>query len=275
LIRRLPAHFTDQSGFVYLLTLVRKDILKNRVEKHRIKVRYAPSFTSKHDTFIPIINQGVDPRRKKSDVGVSPPERIRCQSSDTLECGDLPLENPILPPCPVPLYYFPKPYPYSQNPCIASSLSRQLTPSNPNLRVRIPDPWAQSVQIFVSEERPETIPTGNPKSSTPSAIHHPNLQELRTRTYAGYIVYTKPGSRHVETLITPGSTFDLAWTMFTKFFKKKTNVDWTNLHEGWKRRIKFEDVLKERVGGEDGAADYRPWSVIEPTLTFGASTGNR
>ncbi|KIW67950.1 hypothetical protein PV04_03929 [Phialophora macrospora] len=266
--------FTDQSGFVYLLTLVRKDILKNRVEKHRIKVRYAPSFTSCHETFIPVSHQGVDPRRRKSDDSVTPSERLRDQSDgDAWSADGLLLEDPILPPCPVPLYYFPKPYPYSKNPCIASSLPRRLTFANRNLRVPIPDPWAQSLQLFVSEE-PTAVPqSANPKHSIPSAVHHPNLQELRKKSYAAYTVYTKPGSRHIQTLVPAGSTFDFAWAMFSKFFKKKVGLEWTDLHNGWKKGLKLEHILKERFGGGDGAGDDERWEVLEPALAKRCATG--
>ncbi|ETI24035.1 hypothetical protein G647_03404 [Cladophialophora carrionii CBS 160.54] len=263
--------FTDQSGFVYLFTLVRKDILKNRVEKHRIKVRYAPSFTSCHETFIPISHQDVDRRRKKSDDSVTPSERMLYQSDARESSTDgLLLEDPILPPCPVPLYYFPKPYPYSLYPCIASSLPRQLTSANRNLRVPIPDPWAQSLQLFVSEE-PTAVPlSGNPKQpSAPSAIHHRDLRELRKKSYAAYTVYTKPGSRHVQTLVPAGSTFDFAWAMFSKFFKKKVGLEWTDVHNGWKKGLKLEQILKERVGGGDGPGEDEYWDVLEPALAKG------
>ncbi|KAJ9601958.1 hypothetical protein H2200_013517 [Cladophialophora chaetospira] len=260
--------FTDKSGFVYLLTLVRKDVLKNRLEKHRVKVRYAPSFTSQHDIFIPITNQAVDPRRKESDVSLSLSGRIEYQSSDTADCDDLPPESPSLPPCPVPLYYFPKPYPYSHNPCVASSLPRQLTSSNPKLRVRIRDPWAQSVQIFVSDESPRAIPNGKPRYSMSNQIPPLNLQELRTRSYAVYTVYSKPGICHYETIAPLGSTFDFAWAAFNKFIKPRIGVEWGELHRGWQRGFKVEDLLKERVGGVDGATDRRRWDVVEPTTIF-------
>lgn len=249
--------------------MVRNDILKNRLEKHRIKVRYAPSFSSQHDTFIPMTHQGVDRRRMKSDDSVSPTERIKYSTYiDAVEYNDLPLDIPILPPCPVPLYYFPKPYPFSQNPCIESSLPRRLTPSNPSLRVRIPDPWAQSLQLFVSDEGPESIPTGDPKYSTPSAFHQSNLQELRKRSYAAYIVYTRGRARHIQTLAPTGSTFDFAWTTFGKFFESRVGVKWNDLHSSWKRGIKFDNFLKGRFGGEDGAADSQHWDVVEPTVAY-------
>ncbi|EXJ61123.1 hypothetical protein A1O7_05276 [Cladophialophora yegresii CBS 114405] len=265
--------FADQSGFVYLFTLVRKDILKNRVEKHRIKVRYAPSFTSCHETFIPLSHQGVDRRRKKSDDSVTASERMMYQPEvGSSRTAGLLLEDPILPPCPVPLYYFPKPYPYSHYPCIASSLPRQLTSANRNLRVPIPHPWAQSLQLFVSEEPSAVEPTGNPKYSAPSAIHHRNLPELRKKSYAAYTVYTKPGSRHVQTLVPAGSTFDFAWAMFCKFFKKKVGLEWTDLHDGWKKGLKLEQIHKERVGGGDGPVEHGHWDVLELPLAKGQTT---
>ena len=253
---------------MYLLTLVREDILESRLEYHRIKVRYAPSFDSMHDTFIPITSQGVDPRRKKSDVSVSPSERVKYQSSDTTEYDDLPSETPSLPPWPVPLYYFPKPYPFSKNACVASSLPRRLTSSNPKLRVRIPDPWAQSVQIFVSDEPPKAVPNGSPMYPTASAIPDVSLQQHRARTYAVYTVYSKPGTCHYQTLAPLGSTFDLAWAAFCKFIKQRARIEWDELHHGWKEQVKFEDFLKERFGGVDGAADNGRWDVMEPMVKF-------
>jgi hypothetical protein len=173
-----------------------------------------------------------------------------------------------LPPCPVPLYYFPKPYPFSHNPVVSSALPRQLTLANRDLRVRIPDPWAQSLQVFVSETPPAVKLSGNAKSTASAAEQHPNLQELRQKTYAAYTIYNKPGVRHTQTIVPPGSTFDFAWTMFTKFFKVRTGAEWTELHGGWKAGKTFENMLEMKLGGgeADGASDHQRWDMREPPV---------
>ena len=188
--------------------------------------------------------------------------------SDAWGGDDLASGDPILPPCPVPLYYFPKPYPYSHNPVITSSLPRKLTPANPKLRVRIDNPWAQSMQLFVSDEPPKTRVSGNPKYATDvSIIHHPNLLDLRMKTYAAYTVFTRPGRRHVEPLAIPGSTFDFAWAAFSHMFEKRVGVKWTDIHGGWKQGKKVEDMLKTRLGGEDGATEHQLWDMKDPLTT--------
>lgn len=58
--------FVDREGVVYLLTLVRKDKLRERLEKHRVKVRYAPYFTSEQETSYEISHQNPHPRRTSS-----------------------------------------------------------------------------------------------------------------------------------------------------------------------------------------------------------------
>lgn len=261
--------FTDHNGFVYLLTLVRKDILKNRLEKHRIKVRYAPFFPSQHETSGPGA-QPVPNQSRQASVGSvwsDVPESQPSANAVKPDAGKRKissLADPVFPPCPVPLYHFPKPYPFSRNPVIACSLPRHLTRSNPNLRVHIPDPWAQTLQLFVSDTANPNHASISPKQSSQSLEQHPDLNTLRTKSYACYTVYTKPGQRYVETLAPPGSTFDFAWMMFTKFFERKVGVEWTDVRNGWSKGIKIEKIIQDRLGGEDGAAENDYWDVLEP-----------
>jgi len=160
--------------------------------------------------------------------------------------------RPILPPCPVPLYYFPKPYPYSKYPVVASSLPRSLRPSNPNLRVRIPNPWAQSLQFFESDPTAQTKPPETPH--TPEVPSTARKGPTSARSYACYTVYTRPGQRYVTPLAPPRSTFDFAWEMFRKFFKKRVGVDWDS-RESLQMNGDGPGREEGNLGGEDGPAD--------------------
>ncbi|KEF51326.1 uncharacterized protein A1O9_12676 [Exophiala aquamarina CBS 119918] len=248
--------FVDSKGFIYLLTLVRKDKLRNRLEKHRVKVRYAPYFTFEHKTSYEVSHENPLVHHKRSHVDArlacdkampsigdrdSRPSMVKIASSES---------KAILPPCPMPLYYFPKPYPYSAYPVLASALPRKLTMSNPHLRVRIPDPWAQGLQLF--EYEPPNTGAG-----------HGDASQKRTKEYACYTIYSRPGHRHVETLAPPGSTFDFAWNMFRKIFKQKVGVDWET--RDMDREGERKDESEEsRIGGEDGADDGRLWNFFGP-----------
>lgn len=78
--------------------------------------------------------------------------------------------------------------------------------SNPRLRVPIPRPWAQCLQLFESD-----------------AIPH---------TYACYVRYSRRGVSGREILAVPGSTWELAFDVFRKFFKTKTKKDWNDRLDG-------------------------------------------
>ncbi|KAK5045096.1 hypothetical protein LTR84_010244 [Exophiala bonariae] len=206
--------FVDSKGFVYLLTLVRKDKLRDRLEKHRVKVRYAPYCISEHQTSYEISHQNPHSRRADSDPHI----RLDCDKAiPSIEDQEAPRAGgrvevgsaqPRLPMCPVPLYYFPKPYPYSAYPVVAGNVPSSLSMSNPRLRVRVPDPWAQCLQLFEYQA---------PNDGSGSTIG-----PKRTKEYACYTIYSRPGHRHVETLAPPGSTFDFAWNMFQKMFKQES-----------------------------------------------------
>jgi hypothetical protein len=235
--------------------------LKNRLEKHRLKVRYAPSFTSHHDTFYPILPENPDRRRRVSDDSLSIGSHADQPSWDTGEDNLFLGVDPLslkarLPPCPVPLYYFPETYPYSRYPVVASCLPRHLRPSNPALRVRIPDPWAQALQLF--EHDPSIAKT----STQDSATSGPN--QPRFKSYACYFIYSRPGQRHVQMLAPPGSTFDFAWDMFRKFFQKRVGVDWEDRHSA-KKTFHTKDGEVDEIGGGDAANDRR-WEFWGPLV---------
>ncbi|EXJ93277.1 hypothetical protein A1O1_01669 [Capronia coronata CBS 617.96] len=253
--------YVDSNGFVFLITLVRKDILKNRLEKHRLKVRYAPDFASHRSTFYPIMPENPDHRRKVSDDAVSTGTYeeqwfSRASANHAFGRGYLSQLQASLPACPVPLYYFPKPYPYSQYPVVASSLPRSLRPSNPALRVRIPDPWAQGLQLF--EYDPSIATTSTSDSAAP------NSNQPKFKSYACYFIYSRPGQRHVQMLAPPGSTFDFAWDMFRKIFEKRVGVDWEK-RENAKRHLQPDQGQDDKCGGEDGANDRR-WEFWGPLV---------
>ncbi|KAI1615223.1 hypothetical protein EDD37DRAFT_511690 [Exophiala viscosa] len=239
--------FTDGNGFTFLITLLRKDILKNRLERHRLKVRYAPYFSLQPATFYTICNQGPDRQRKLSDEGyfacpVSQPD-MHTMPMD----GAAMSSRPTLPPCPVPLYFFPKPYPYFHAPVVATSLPKYLTPSNPALRVHIPNPWAQTVQLF------EYDPALNPNETMTCFSNEPPR-----KSYACYTVYTRSDQRYVSTLAPPGSTFDFAFAMFSKFFHKRVGVEWSDRHDA--------TVRSERNMCGDGAGDAGFFEFFGPVV---------
>lgn len=72
---------------------------------------------------------------------------------------------------------------------------------NPNLRVHIPTPWAQCLQLFESNETPHT--------------------------YGIFTQYSISGHKPYNMDIVPlGSTWDQAWQMFQYIFKKKCGIEW-------------------------------------------------
>ncbi|OAG38032.1 hypothetical protein AYO21_07754 [Fonsecaea monophora] len=240
--------FVDESGFVYRFTLVRKDILKNRLAKHRMKVRYAPHFSSQPDTNYPICHGAVEGKRGEPGKDM----RFRCSEDPELRSR--------LPPCPVPMYIFSKQYPFSRNPVIESSLPRHLRPSNSKLRVRIPDPWALSLQLFESDSV-----SGGRRSARrfPSLSGLTNAGSRRaTKSYACYSVHTRSDMMYVQTLAPSGSTFDFAWDMFCNFFNNRVGADWNDV-QAELTDIRRERLLSENLRGKDGADDgQRLWLPI-------------
>lgn len=275
--------FVDQKGFAYLITLVRRDILKNRLEKHRLKVRYASDLSPTPRFSRRIPREPVRCLQKDSDDKNHTGQHIsgRFPGEDTIigrwgQTGAL-LSRPIRPPCPVPLYYFPKAYPYSVHPVVASSLPPSLKLSNPDLRVHIPDPWAQGLQLFESESIIDAHTTTKEASITATRVpisSEASLSDLRSKSFACYTIYSRPGHRHVQTLAPPGSTFDFAWDMFCKFFQKRVGVEWKE-YQTWRNgRPDVEEVDHGNLGGEDGADDENFFTVVGP-LPFQAKAGDK
>ncbi|KAK7885173.1 hypothetical protein LTR67_010664 [Exophiala xenobiotica] len=311
--------FIDANGFTFLVTLVREDILQNRLEKHRLKVRYASCFSSlSSSTFYPITNQEPDHRRRPSDddeslhdlsmsLSLASQSQSQSQSSDERHSDEslidtslasqffdrrrvsdetihdtslvsqssdernssysfriprayaptwsMATSRPSLPHCPVTMYRFPKPYPYSRYPVIASSLPRSLSLSNPALRVHIPNPWTQSLQLF------EHDPMANATAA------NANEKEPKAKSYACYSIYIRPGHRYVTQLAPPGSTFDFAFTMFNKFFHKRVGVSWDDREQVNKQMDESADRDEDEwdLRG-DGAGDDRFFKFFGPKI---------
>ncbi|KIW13428.1 hypothetical protein PV08_08616 [Exophiala spinifera] len=299
--------FTDSKGFMYLLTLVRKDILRNRLEKHRLKVRYAsdvfPSSSSSSSSVLPttsstcrlphtmssakypLTNQEPQHWSSLSNEAVYKiNENLRRSELVHTDCVEghevtavpkayMPSYSvanfiPSLPCCPVPLYYFPKPFPFCNYPVIASSLPQSLQPSNPNLKVHVPNPWAQSLQLFEFDPnlRSTSTTNGNGPGSITDLAAGASPEFPRTKSYACYSIYIRPGHRYVTQLAPPGSTFDFAFAMFNKFFQKRVGVSWED-------RDGIRELARVKRGGKDamalqadGTADDRLFKFFGPRV---------
>ena len=133
-------------------------------------------------------------------------------------------------PCPLPLYYFATPHPFSSYPTISATLPPHLRPENQQLRVRIPDPWAQCLQLYQSDRDPHVY----------AAIS--NRLE-------------RNGKVRYETVAPKGSTFALAKDAFKLFFKLRTGVEWESrpLTVGLGRA---DSAARERTLSHDGAGDW-------------------
>ncbi|KAJ9624619.1 hypothetical protein H2204_010801 [Knufia peltigerae] len=291
--------FIDSKGFIYLLTLVRKDILQNRLEKHRLKVRYAScvssvssssscsvlSSTSPGDcvtnptpsTTYPLTNQepqdwsklsNEEVRRIHEHLRVSEPSQTNIvDGHETIAVPKAYMPSysvanfiPSLPYCPVPLYHFPKPFPFCKYPVIASSLPRSLQPSNPNLKVHIPNPWAQSLQLF--EFDPNLRFTTRTHTDSVAGL---NAEIPRIKSYACYSIYVRPGHRYVTQLAPPGSTFDFAFTMFNKFFQKRVGVSWDDRES--LREMAQANRSEDKIALQsDGTSDGRLFKFFGPRV---------
>ncbi len=177
--------YLDPAHFPHSIILTRPDIHDNRLQQHRLKVRYAPYFCP---------------------FGPSSPFRTT--------------------PCPLPLYYFPSPYPFSSSPTVSA-----CTPQRSRyLRIRIPDPWAQCLQLYESDSTPHT--------------------------YAAFTTHVDRDGRVTHDTVAPiNSTFDLAKDAFKLHFKLRTGVEWESapLSNGVKRET---SATRERTLSHDGAGDW-------------------
>ena len=235
--------YIDGNGFIYLITLVRKDVLRNRLEKHRLKVRYASCVTSWSETTFPISSE--KPHRV-TDQPTTPlytdsSRSGSSQSSSSWNQVDNGWSRPSLPHCPTAMYYFPSPYPFSKYPVISYSHPRSLSQANPKLRVHIPSPYAQTLQLF---------------EYTPESIDHAG-DPGRAKQYACYTVFSTAGKREraMHTLAPPGSNFDFAWAMFRGFFKRKVGVAWEDRDAVTVKSEGDRDIDGGCAMGEDGTDD--------------------
>lgn len=155
-----------------------------------------------------------------------------------------PSSSSALPPCPVPLYYFPRPHPFSSSATIPARLPRHLRHSTSNrsrtLKVRIPNLWALCLQMYESDDEP--------------------------RTYAAFTTYlATDGEVRYDTVAPWGSGWDLARDCFRVFFRLRTGVAWEERNEDgdaygkgagacdWKRE---RDAERKRALSQDGAGDF-------------------
>jgi hypothetical protein len=134
--------------------------------------------------------------------------------------------------CPVPLYFFPKPHhPLSRHPVVKVNLPPHLDSSSRHCRARVPvpNPWAQTLQLFESDAKPHRYWCLSKYSA-----------KGRTGTYEAAPI---------------GSQFDVAFAGFKKFFKAKTNVE-------WEARLEKRDRCCDASSMGDGECDdhfrYQP-----------------
>lgn len=129
--------------------------------------------------------------------------------------------------CPTPLYNYPRTGPLSFCPCILLSLPPELKyrPTNPYLRVPIPMPWAQTLQIFESDALPH---------------RYMCISKFTTRG--------KAGTAHLTPI---GSQYDITMAAFKKFFKLKTGIAWEARLESSKERK--NSACEVGDGGFDGS----------------------
>jgi hypothetical protein len=287
--------FTDQNGFIYCLTFMRKNVLNEQLEQYRIKVRCAPQFAPTN-TFTPMANEVPDWRRRDSCAA----------SSNKAMLGDFARayveeSGPVLPPCPVPIYYFPKSHPFSHHAVLAGGLPRRCSRFSPNVRVKLHDPWAQTLQLFEAD-----IVYDDNDSNTSSSMTSDSSDDARrtavnlTRTsiidtalsevplgvtklsssvttrkaYALYTIFTRPRMPPEIVASVPASAlagFDFTWSAFTKFFKNRTGTDWGNAQATWRNSYHMNPILKGKLSGmaeRGGAYDVERPDRMERRQSF-------
>jgi hypothetical protein len=229
---------------------MRKNIHNEQLEQYRIKVRYAPQFAPV-ETFIPVANEVPVWRRRDSCAS----------SSDETALGDfepayVEKSSPILPPCSVPIYYFPEAHPFSHHAVIPGGLPRRCSRFSPNVRVKPRDPWAQTLQLFEAdlaydESSGSTISSMTSDSSDNARRNVLNLTKLLLvnnalrevplgvfessptitirRAYALYTIFTRPRMPPEIVACVPASvlaTFDFSCSASSKVFKNRTGINW-------------------------------------------------
>jgi WGR domain len=110
-------------------------------------------------------------------------------------------------------------------------------PSTYQVRVPIPRPWAQCLQLFESD-----------------AIPH---------TYACYVKYTRKGTSGREILAIPGSSWELAFDAFRKFFKTKTRKDWNDRLDGKAAPISGDGSADDPFRYEPPKGYHEPKGLVQ------------
>jgi WGR domain len=137
-------------------------------------------------------------------------------------------------PCPLPIYMFPASAGLSSHPVVRY---QDRFPSTPRLRVPVPRPWAQCLQLFESDVIPHA--------------------------YACYVKYSRKGRSGLETLAIPGSSWEVAFDSFRKFFKTKTRKDWKDRLDGKPAPIGNDGNSDDPFRYEPPKAAHEPKGLVE------------
>ena len=132
------------------------------------------------------------------------------------------------------MYLFPPSAGLSSHPVVRY---QDRIPSDPRPRVPIPRPWAQCLQLFESHAMPHT--------------------------YACYVKYTRKGASGREVLAIPGSSWELAFDAFRKFFKIKTRKDWNDRLDGKPAPINNDGTDDEPFRYVPPASTYEPKGLVQ------------
>lgn len=132
------------------------------------------------------------------------------------------------------MYLFPASAGLSLHPVVCY---RDRFPSNFRPHVPVPRPWAQCLQLFESD-----------------AIPH---------AYACYVKYTRKGASGREILAIPGSSWDLAFDAFRKFFKTKTRKDWNDRLDGNPAPSSSDGNLDDPFRYEPPSSAHEPKGLVE------------
>ena len=82
-------------------------------------------------------------------------------------------------------------------------------------------------------------------------------------TYACYVKYTRKGTSGREILAIPGSSWDLAFDAFRKFFKTKTKKDWNNRLDGRPAPISSDESADDLFRYEPPQGSREPKGLVE------------
>ena len=87
-------------------------------------------------------------------------------------------------------------------------------------------------------------------------------------TYACYVKYTRKGASGREILAIPGSSWELAFDAFRKFFKTKTRKDWNDRLDGKPAPINSDENDDEPFRYEPPAGAREPKGLVEQKTRF-------